>query len=64
MCAFYLVETETDEPRPIARARFVRLRNLLIRSTLPQYESELTTSPPLIEPSATQVCALIEFFMK
>jgi hypothetical protein len=29
-----------------------------------QYESELMTSPPLIVPSAIQVCGLIEFFMK
>ena len=58
------VETETDEPRPIAQVRFVRSCNLLTRAMLPQYESELTTSPALIEPSATQVFGLIEFLMK
>ena len=35
-----------------------------IRSKIPQYESELITSPALIEPSATQVIGLIEFFTK
>ena len=34
------------------------------RSGPVQYESELITSPPAIEPSWTQVRALIEFFMK
>ena len=40
-----------------------RSRSTWVRPGPHQYESELMTSPPLIEPSWTHVMALIEFFM-
>src|ERR1700678_1040707 len=48
----------------MARASIALFHALSIRSRIPQYESELITSPPLMEPSATQVWGLTEFFTK
>ena len=62
----HLKPTEKGALRPKDRAPstlFFRTRRFA-RQLLTQYESELITSPALIEPSATHVIGLIEFFMK